>query len=137
VQFSRIPFFEARVRYMTTPRRWDNARERKRESLQQRIHLGPGDVAVVRAAAQPFAPDAFHLADHMSSAQMLVHDLLLMSVVTTVGAAFTFRWLALIVPVLLIAAATAATMPHQAMRAFSIGTGVSLIAMLWLGRKTI
>ncbi|MEO7094897.1 MAG: hypothetical protein ABI175_16680, partial [Polyangiales bacterium] len=69
-----------------------------------------------------------------SAAQMLLRDSVLLAALAAM-AALSFRWAAWFVPLLLTAAATAALRPELAMRAFSLATGLCLLATVYFSAR--
>ncbi len=80
------------------------------------------------------ASNAVGCAAGVSVPHLLAFDALVFAAITAQGAALMFRWLAFFSVVMLGVAVWAASFPDQAMRAFSLGTGVSLVVSAWLSR---
>jgi eukaryotic-like serine/threonine-protein kinase len=70
-----------------------------------------------------------------SAPHMLVRDSMLLSVVAAIATALSFRWSAWLVPIMLGAATVAALRPDLAMRAFSLGTGFSMLAAVYFSAR--
>ncbi len=71
-----------------------------------------------------------------SAADILAHDSLLVAALAVAGAALLFRWLVWPGLVMLGGAVAAAIVPEQAVHAFSVASGVTLVVVVWFVWRT-